>query len=139
MNEDPISETLGLTPIEALDGEIQEVVKTIPKDSNAVTDFECARDNIHVAIQAALEAIDDLKDIARQSQHPRAFEVLSSLVSTTVDASERLLNLQTKIRDIKKMDGEPTGIKSQTINNNLYVGSTADLQKMIEEMRNKNG
>ena len=137
MNDDPIGKTLGLTPVVPLEGEIQELPQGDVKET-ALSDFELARGNIHSVVQTALSSIEDLSAFAKQSQQARDFEVLANLINTTVTASEKLLAIQEKIRDIKKMDGETVGSKPQTINNNLFVGSTSDLQKMIEDMK-KNG
>ena len=76
------------------------------------------------------------RSIASQSQHPRAFEVLAKLIDTNVAANEKLLQLQSKIREIDAADA-PLSEKAQTINNNLFVGSTAELQKMIQHMSKK--
>ena len=72
---------------------------------------------------------------ADSSQHPRAFEVLSKLMETMLQANKDLLELQEKIREINVIDA-PISEKAQTINNNLFVGSTSELQKVIENMKN---
>ena len=102
-------------------------------DDSATSDFELARINIHTMVQTATDAIDELADIAKQSQHPRAFEVLAKLIDSTVAANKSLLDLQDKIRQIKNAD-IPSNEKAQTINNNLFVGSTAELQRLIKNI-----
>ena len=84
----------------------------------------------------AQDAIDKLAQIADSSQHPRAFEVLAKLIETGVQANKDLLELQQKIRQIKMADN-PTNDQAQTINNNLFVGSTAELQKVIANLKNE--
>ena len=74
--------------------------------------------------------------VADSSQHPRAYEVLAKLMDTIIDANKDLLDLQTKIRDINTAD-TPLNEKAKTINNNLFVGSTAELQKVLKELKNK--
>ena len=105
-------------------------------DNSAKNDFEAARANLYEAIQTGQEAMDKLLEIASQSQHPRAFEVLAKLIDTNVAANEKLLQLQSKIREIDAADA-PMSERAQTINNNLFVGSTAELQKMIQNMSKK--
>jgi hypothetical protein len=72
-------------------------------------------------------------DVARQSQHPRAYEVLSTLMNTMVGASKDLLELQAKK---KKLLEEDPAANNQQVTNNLFVGSTAELQKMLDQRRN---
>ena len=103
-------------------------------DDSASNDFEMARANIHEIINDGKDAMFKLAEIASSSQHPRAFEVYAKLMDTILNANKELLNLQTKIREIKHADS-PTNEKAKTITNNLFVGSTAELQKMIKEMK----
>jgi hypothetical protein len=79
------------------------------------------------------EALFDLMDVARQSQHPRAYEVLSTMMNTLIGANKDLLDLQAKKK--KLLEAEPEA-NNQQVTNNLFVGSTAELQKMIEQRRN---
>lgn len=133
-NEDPIGKALGLTPIEK---EVDAVTKIIAEahDDSAKQDFEIARANIHTMIENGQDAMVKLAQIAESSQHPRAFEVLAKLMDTMLVANEKLLDLQTKIRDISTSDS-PINDKAKTINNNLFVGSTAELQKVLKDMKN---
>ena len=133
-DNDPLGKALGLP---ALENE-KQIENLIAKahDNSAKNDFEAARANLYEAIQTGQEAMDKLLEIASQSQHPRAFEVLAKLIDTNVAANEKLLELQSKIREIDAADA-PMNEKAQTINNNLFVGSTAELQKMIQNMNKK--
>lgn len=106
-------------------------------DDSAKKDFEKARANIHELIDNGKDAMEKLALIADSSQHPRAYEVLSKLMETVLQANRDLLELQSKIREIKAGDQPINGAK--TINNNLFVGSTAELQKMIKNIREGNG
>ena len=103
-------------------------------DNSAKNDFESARANLYEVIETGKDSLDKLAEMATQSQHPRAFEVLAKLMDTMVNANKELLQLQSKIREI---DAAETSTNPQTINNNLFVGSTAELQKMIKEMKNE--
>ena len=133
-DNDPLGKALGLP---ALENE-KQIENLIAKahDNSAKNDFEAARANLYEAIQTGQEAMDKLLEIASQSQHPRAFEVLAKLIDTNVAANEKLLQLQSKIREIDAADA-PLSDRAQTINNNLFVGSTAELQKMIQNMNKK--
>jgi hypothetical protein len=131
---DPIGKALGLTPIEKTTDIISNMLAEAHDDS-AKSDFETARANIHNMLLNGNEAMIKLAQIADSSQHPRAFEVLSKLMDTMLNANEKLLDLQTKIREIDSADS-PVNEKAKTINNNLFVGSTAELQKVLKEMKN---
>jgi len=134
-NNDPIGKALGISPIET-STTVKNIIADAHNDS-AQNDFELARANIITMVETAQDAIDKLSEIAASSQHPRAFEVLAKLMDTSVQANKSLLDLQTKIREINQSD-EPLNSQAKTINNNLFVGSTADLQKMILGMRKDN-
>lgn len=132
-NNDPIGKALGLTPISSSSAVSNIIADAY--DNSAKLDFEHARANIITMIENGKEAITTLSEIATSSQHPRAFEVLAKLMDTTLQANKDLLDLQSKIRQISAADA-PTNEHAKTINNNLFVGSTAELQKMIENMKN---
>jgi len=136
-NEDPIGKALGLDPIE---NKVESMVSSLlvnAHNDSAKTDFEAARANIHNMIENGNDAMHKLALIAESSQHPRAFEVLAKLMDTMLTANEKLLDLQTKIREIDAADS-PINEKAKTINNNLFVGSTAELQKVLQDLK-KNG
>lgn len=136
-NDDPIGKALGLDPIEnKVDTMVSSLLATAHNDS-AKTDFEAARANIHNMIESGNDAMYKLALIAESSQHPRAFEVLAKLMDTMLNANEKLLDLQSKIREIDATDS-PVNEKAKTINNNLFVGSTAELQKVLQDLK-KNG
>lgn len=136
-NDDPIGKALGLEPIDNnVNNMVSDMIASAHNDS-AKTDFEAARANIHNLIENGNDAMYKLALIAESSQHPRAFEVLAKLMDTLLNANEKLLTLQSKIRDIDASDS-PINEKAKTINNNLFVGSTAELQKVLKDMK-KNG
>jgi len=132
-NNDPLGKALNLTP---MNDPIRAIV-TKAHDDSAKNDFEMARSNIHEVIQNGTFAIEKLAQIADSSQHPRAFEVLAKLMDTMLQANKDLLELQKTIRVISAKD-TPINDAAKSVTNNLFVGSTADLQKALEEMK-KNG
>jgi len=134
--EDTIGKALGL-PSLTYENQVNDMIAKAHDDS-AKNDFESARANLYEVIQKNQGAMDKLLEIANQSQHPRAFEVLAKLMDTHVNASKELLQLQTKIREIDATDS-PMNEKAKTINNNLFVGSTAELQKVLKELKSDNG
>jgi hypothetical protein len=130
-NNDPIGNALNISPM-------SETVKSLSEkahDDSAKTDFEMARANIHEVIQNGVHAMEKLSQIADSSQHPRAFEVLAKLMETMLQANKDLLDLQKSIREIDAKDA-PMNENAKSVTNNLFVGSTAELQKVIENMKN---
>lgn len=125
-----------LVPIEQKADSLAMIVANAMNDS-ASEDFKFSRANIREVIENGTDAMSKLALIADQSQNPRAFEVLAKLMDTVVDASRQLLELQEKIRSIDNAS-VPKDEAARAVTNNLFVGSTAELQKVIASMRNPN-
>ena len=124
-NNDAIGEFLELEPIKKDIKQANQLVK----DSKIDNDFEYARGNLYEVIENGSNALADLLQVAQQGQHPRAYEVVATLVRTLSDANIALMDLTKKKQDIT---GE--SVKNpNTVNNNLFVGSTGDLQKLIKK------
>jgi hypothetical protein len=130
-DDNPINRALGLSPLVS-EKALSTIINKVQDDS-AKEDFTFARANIREVVENANDAIAKLAMIADQSQNPRAFEVLAKLMDTTISASKHLLEIQKDIRQIEKPD-ETTNQQAKTVNNNMFVGSTAELQKMIQQM-----
>lgn len=126
MNNDQIAKTLDLVPLQQLQTAPQSV------DTQVRDDFEYARGNLIAAIEKGQEALTDIVSVAGMSQHPRAFEVVATLLKTVADANKDLLELQKRKRDLTGEAPAPT-----TVNNNLFVGSTTELQQLIKKQRNE--
>ena len=125
-NTDVIGEVLDLQPIEVTP--ISVPAAPSPDSTSTVeTDFEYARGNMIAAIEKGQEALSGILDVANMSQHPRGYEVVATLIKTLSDANKDLLELSKRKKDLVGTQ-EPT-----TINNNLYVGSTAELLKMLKD------
>jgi chemotaxis protein histidine kinase CheA len=133
-DDDPIGKALGLEPVEETTSKIEKILAEAHNDS-AKNDFEYARANLYEIIEEGKDAMVKLAEISAQSQHPRSFEVYAKLIDTMLNANEKLLTLQTKIREISAADF-PMSERAKTINNNLFVGSTAELQKVLKDMKN---
>ena len=92
-------------------------------------DYEYTRGNLYSIIEKGQEAIDGILEIAQESEMPRAYEVAGQLIKSVSDATDKLIDLQKKLKDVN----EETLVKGQsTVNNALFVGSTADLAKLIK-------
>lgn len=130
---DLVSKALDLTPLDSVETSKCITTEVKNKDVSAKNDFEIARTNIHDLLQNGSVAVERLSQIADQSQHPRAYEVLAKLMDTLLNANEKLLDIQKSIREIEAKDKEEKGPKSVT--NNLFVGSTTDLQKALNQIK----
>ena len=106
-------------------------VEELKQETEADIDYKYARENLYNIIEKGQESLNTLVDVAQQSQHPRAFEVVSQLVKTLSDTNKDLLELQRKIKVINKDITEGP----KTVNNSLYVGNTAELQKFINKRK----
>lgn len=106
-------------------------------DGNVDNDFEYARQTYHDIIAKGSAALDDMMEVARATEHPRAFEVLSTMMKTLADVNGNLLDLHKKKKDIRVKQGVPALPASGVTNNNLFVGSTTDLQRMLLDQMKK--
>ena len=112
--------------------EVQEVAKSRPDD--VTKDYEYTRGNLYSIIEKGQEAIDGILELAQESEQPRAYEVAGQLIKSVSDATDKLMDLQKKLKDVNEEDKKsPTNVT----NNALFVGSTADLAKMIKEQNLK--
>jgi hypothetical protein len=126
--KDIISQSLGLEPLQ--DEIINQVV--VPP-STIKNDYDYARDNLYNIIEKGNTALEDIMDIAKQSESARAFEVVTNLIKTMVDANKDLLELAKKKKELDKTE-QPE--QTNVTNNNLFVGSSAELLKMIKDKAN---
>lgn len=135
-DDNPINRALNLGPMATPDYSkaVSTIVSTARNDS-AKEDFTFARANIREVVENGNDAIAKLSVIADQSQNPRAFEVLAKLMDSMIAANKQLLDLQKEIRTIDKADMPQDEEAKKHVTNNLFVGSTAELQKMIEDMK----
>ena len=98
-------------------------------DNTADNDFEYSRQIYHDLLAKGSEALEDMMEVARATEHPRAFEVLSGMMKNMGDINGSLMDLHKKKKDFHKED-KPKELPNQTTNN-VFVGSTSDLQRML--------
>lgn len=97
-------------------------------------DYDYARSRYYNLAEKGDEAIDLMLDLARESEHPRAFEVLSNMLKQNAEIADRLMELQKKKKDVSQADSSQ--LPNQMTQNNVYVGSTTDLQRMLHDRIN---
>ena len=133
MNDD-IGNSLGLQPLdEVIEAKViskRVLPAVIGAESKLDKDYEYARTNFYNVIESGTEALEEMTEIAKQSESPRAFEVVSTLMKTLLDANKDFVEMSTKKRYAKEED--PSADKSTNITNNNLIVSTADLLKMIK-------
>lgn len=135
-DENPIDKALGINASvpDVIKDTVATIISNVSNDS-ASEDFTFARAKIRGVLEDGIDAYGKLASVADQSQNPRAYEVLAKFMDSIVNASERLLEVQKKIREIDGVD-QPRNDDAKSVTNNLFVGSTAELQKVLAEMNN---
>jgi len=112
-----------------------EVVKKERKKSNILAkddvekDYEYTRGNLYSIIEKGQEAIDGILELAQESETPRAYEVAGQLIKSVSDATDKLMTLQQKLKDVNEEQKEKG---PNTVNNALFIGSTAELGKLLK-------
>ena len=92
-------------------------------------DYDYTRGNLYSIIEKGQEAINGILELAQESEMPRAYEVAGQLIKNVADATDKLMDLQKKLKDVEE---EKQAKGPSTVNNALFVGSTADLAKMLK-------
>lgn len=103
-------------------------------DKNIQDDYQTSRDTYIELIEGGKESLELMIQVARESEHPRAFEVLSGMIKNIADVTDKLMDLNKKTKDINRSD-EPD--KKQITNNNVFIGSTTDLQRLLHNEEEK--
>ena len=98
-------------------------------------DYEFTRETLYDLIEKGREGIEEMIEVARQSEHPRAYEVLATLIKDTAQTSEKLMDLHRKIQSIDQMM-LPAPKQESNTTNNLFIGSTTELQRMLKDLNN---
>jgi hypothetical protein len=120
-------------PVEVLPAELLPASEIeIAKDLD--TDYEYTRDNLKAIIEKGSEALDGILELAKESEHPRAYEVVGQIIKNVADVNRQLIDLQKDIKGLKKTESGP-----KNVTNALFVGSTHDLQKLLKGKLNLTG
>ena len=133
--EKQVNEILGIEPKEPSKEIVkQEFKPAVPrkeddKKADVDNDYKYSRENYYNLIERGQEAIDGILDIAREGQHPRAYEVAGQLIGQVGQTVDKLQDLQKKLKDLKELPKTANA----NIKNALFVGSTAELQKMLNK------
>ena len=97
------------------------------------SDYKYQRENFYNLIERGQDAIDGILEVAKQSDHPRSYEVAGNLISQVADVTEKLSRLQSSMKRLKEVPSNAP----KNVTNALYVGSTAELQKLLKKDKEK--
>ena len=114
------------------------MVQKLPEvevNENVDADFATARNNLHKIIHQGNDALEEALLVAKTSEHPRAFEVVGGLIKTMVDANKDLLDIQKKLKDLKKNDDAAPATSNVKAENAIFVGSAAELQALVNSRK----
>ena len=104
-------------------------IKESNKEEDIEKDYEYQRENFYKLVERGSAAIDGILELAKEGEHPRAYEVAGQLIKNVAEVTEKLGDLQEKMKRLKEVPGNAP----KNVTNALFVGSTAELQKMIKE------
>ena len=129
-----IDEALGVIEIDQVNKAIAENKITVPKtvvksdEDDIDNDYKYQRENFYNLVERGQDAIDGILEIAKESEHPRTYEVAGNLIKQVAEVTEKLGDLQEKMRKLKEVPNSAP----KNVTNALFVGSTAELQKMLK-------
>ena len=119
-----------------IQGEIVEVEKRLPtlakgnytKQEEQSSDYKYSREVFYGLVERGQDAIEGILDIARESEHPRVYEVAGQLIKTVSETTEKLIDLQAKMKELDRDNTMPNKVQ-----NNLFVGSSTELQRLLKQ------
>jgi hypothetical protein len=117
---------------EIISTDIQESTKNLDLDK----DYKEVRDNLKDIVKKGTEAIDGISLVASETQHPRAYEVLATLIKSVADVNKDIMSIHKQMKDIKGEKEQPKPVPSVTNNSIHFVGSTKELQDLVKKKLN---
>ena len=133
-NYDPIDEALNVkseiipTPEHVVSKKKNEIKKVEGQDIGK--DYDYTRGNLYSLIEKGQEAINGIMEVAGETASPRAYEVAGQLIKSVADSTDKLMDLQKKVKEVDEDKAKTT---NNVTNNALFVGSTSDLSKMLKQ------
>ncbi len=112
---------------------IMRKYRAMTDDDNIKSDYDKSRETYYDLIEKGQDALSMMMEVARESEHPRAYEVLSGMIKNVADVNDKLMDLNKKNKDINKTD--VPALENATTNNNVFIGSTTDLQRMLQDVK----
>jgi tetrahydrodipicolinate N-succinyltransferase len=128
-NYDSIDEALN-TESSIVETTPKEIEVSKSKDDDIEKDYEYTRANLYSLIEKGQEAINGIMELAGEGASPRAYEVAGQLIKSVADTTDKLIDLQKKVKEVEEDNIKTT---NNVTNNAVFVGSTSDLQKMLKQ------
>lgn len=128
-NFEEIEDSLGIAKSDPPVDVVKSEVVSERDKADVEKDYEYARGNYYSVIEKGQEALNGILELAQESDQPRAYEVAGQLIKSVSDATDKLLELQKKLKEVQAEEKQKG---PSTVNNALFVGSTAELAKMLK-------
>ena len=123
-----VDKELGLVEQKPIKSEVSRYVPELTNEDDIENDYKYQRENFYNLVERGSDAIEGILELAKEGEHPRAYEVAGNLIKQVAEVTEKLGDLQEKMRKLKEVpDRAP-----KNVTNALFVGSTAELQKLIK-------
>ena len=130
--KDIIDEALGAVELANAETTKRKVIPRPKENDDIENDYKYQRENFYNLVERGTDAIDGILEIARESEHPRTYEVAGNLIKQVAEVTEKLGELQEKMKRLKEVPNNAP----KNVTNALYVGSTAELQKLLKGKKN---
>jgi hypothetical protein len=129
--KEPIDIETDIVSVENDPIEIVKDIKDLKKSDDIEKDYDYTRANLYSLIEKGQEAINGIMELAGESDSPRAYEVAGQLIKSVGDVTDKLIDLQKKIKDVK--EEETTKSTGNVTNNAVFIGSTSELSKILKQ------
>ena len=116
-------------PWDADENQITPYIPPLSNEEDIENDYKYQRENFYNLVERGTDAIDGILELAKEGEHPRAYEVAGNLIKQVAEVTEKLGDLQEKMRKLKEVPSNAP----KNVTNALFVGSTAELQKMLKK------
>ena len=130
--KDITDEALGAVELAKSEPKERKVIPRPQENDDIENDYKYQRENFYNLVERGTDAIDGILEIARESEHPRTYEVAGNLIKQVAEVTEKLGELQEKMKRLKEVPSNAP----KNVTNALYVGSTAELQKLLKGKKN---
>lgn len=125
--DDKLSEILNVDPTPT-----KKEIEILEPVNDAQSDYDLSRTTIRNLVKKGEEALDELLFVAKQSESPRAYEVVAGMIKNISDVTKELIELQKRMKDLGEDKSKNSGV---TVQNAVFIGSTADLQKLLRKTK----
>ena len=124
-----VDKELGLVEQKPIKSEVSRYVPELTNEDDIENDYKYQRENFYNLVERGSDAIEGILELAKEGEHPRAYEVAGNLIQQVAEVTEKLGDLQEKMRKLKEVPDKAP----KNVTNALFVGSTAALQKMLKQ------